>query len=540
MRKLKERDELIKKCNMDSTEDCETVNEISTESYDDNDTKQPAYPMNDVFIQKNNKHIESELSTAIDSDGEYRSGLMLLELLRKAKAPLNLFEAIINWAIFSNINYNVKFDSSTKIKRDDVIKNATNRYNLHDMKPKLSKYELIKSKESLNVVHFPAHEAIISLLSDDILMNPDNLLEEIPIECDHYSDVNTGKTYKKGYDHYIKDPSKQKYLPIILFMDKTHTDTHGRLMLEPIMMTLAIFNRKTRLNPNAWRTLGYITDYTVDKNTSSEIKLQDYHNIIEIILEPLKNLQQHPIAWVFEGEIKQLICPILYVTGDTEGADKACCRYQTRGVINYLCRLCNIHKDDIDNPFFEKTKKTKMCDIIKLMEKGDKETMNGMCMHYVFNAFHEIDFCDYDGGNHQSFPPEILHTIQHGLYDYLIPSLFCQKRINEKATRKKRSIDEANNIYDPDDIITGKNRVFTDAELTKFETICRIYGKSLSHQSDRLLPQTNFFHHIHRSREKMDTKKLECYLSTSWCYILKKEVSLTRLSVRTDALHFFM
>jgi len=40
--------------------------------------------------------------------------------------------------------------------------------------------------------------------------------------------------------------------PIILFVDKTHTDARARATFEPIQFTLGLFNQATRSRQEAW------------------------------------------------------------------------------------------------------------------------------------------------------------------------------------------------------------------------------------------------------------------------------------------------
>ena len=40
---------------------------------------------------------------------------------------------------------------------------------------------------------------------------------------------------------------------------------------------------------------------------------------------------------------------------------------------------------------------------------------------------------------------------------------------------------------------TGRNKVFSKAKTEWFEKLCRVYGKWLTRQSDRLKSRTNFF-----------------------------------------------
>ena len=47
---------------------------------------------------------------------------------------------------------------------------------------------------------------------------------------------------------------------LIMFCDQTHCDLGGNLKLEPLMVTLGIFNKELRWKHQAWRTMGYISN----------------------------------------------------------------------------------------------------------------------------------------------------------------------------------------------------------------------------------------------------------------------------------------
>ena len=51
--------------------------------------------------------------------------------------------------------------------------------------------------------------------------------------------------------------------------------------LEQIRFTLGIFNKTTRNNSSAWRTLGYIADQQRIKSPNPAAKNQDYHQMIQ-------------------------------------------------------------------------------------------------------------------------------------------------------------------------------------------------------------------------------------------------------------------
>ena len=95
-------------------------------------------------------------------------------------------------------------------------------------------------------------------------------------------------------------------MPIIFFTDKTHTDTHGRLFAESIQFTLVIFIRKTRDSSLAWRTLGYVNDLSYKGKHSTKAKMNDYHRIMDVILDSYKKcLQKMCLSiFVFKEKIK--------------------------------------------------------------------------------------------------------------------------------------------------------------------------------------------------------------------------------------------
>ncbi len=241
---------------------------------------------------------------------------------------------------------------------------------------------------------------------------------------------------------YIKDKEKEKLIPIIFFTDKTHTDINGRLCLEPVQFTLGIFNRNTRNNPKAWRTIGYVTETIYTGKITTEMKQQDYHDVLSVILNSYKQCQSQPLKWIFkhENNTKEFVLkiPCLFIIGDTEGHDKICGRLMNRQTIPYLCRYCDIHRDNIDDPFVESTS-TKMTDIIKLVQNKDRTKLNAMSMHLVKNAWHDVQFCDTKYGLHGSTLAELLHSLQQGIFEYTIRQLFSAKK--EKKTKRKQKKD---------------------------------------------------------------------------------------------------
>ena len=302
---------------------------------------------------------------------------------------------------------------------------------------------------------------------------------------------------------YIKGKCNEILIPIIFFTDKTHTDIHGRLCLEPVQFTLGIFNRATRNLSKAWRTIGYVNDVCYKGKVESEVKNNDYQRIMDVILKSYKKCQLADLTWNFtiNDECKTYVMkmPTLYIIGDTEGHDKMCGRMTCRSVISHLCRYCDTDRENTDNPHV-KYVHTKMKDVANLIAKQKTAGLKGMSMYCVQNAWHDVLFCDPTRGLHGATMAELLHCLQQGLFDYAIKGLFgVKKTSNKEKKKKKRKIKEAvsveidNDEYiAPEDDGITKFNVFSDTYITKFERVCKQYGKYLQHQSDRTIPRTHF------------------------------------------------
>jgi hypothetical protein len=482
---------------------CEVTNYNNDINDDESDISDyPEYNLEELYKANDELLKQAELHKAngyrdqdVINDPEYLSGILLLHLLKKAKCPIYLFDEIVQWAKKSHSTYNLNL-KSTKLCRKSCIKTITKKHDLEGMYPTIKSVFCEGLNSNVNVVVHDFKQCLYSLLMDDELMAANNILDPDSIEKE-IDDVNTGSVFKKALKYYVKDTTKEKLVPIIFFTDKTHTDIHGRLCVEPVQFTLGIFKREIRNDPKAWRTIGYVTDSIYDKKCTTEMKQQDYHVILNVILESFKDCQKKPIQWKFSHEkddrVYILKVPCLFIIGDTENHDKLCGRMQGRSHIQYLCRYCNIHRDDIDNPF-ETSKHTNMSDVQNLISKKKKDKLASMSMFCVTNAWHDVDFCDRKRGIHGATLAELLHSLQQGIFEYTIRELFSTKKIkqNVKKRRLEDSSDDDEDYVAPTNEDLGRLNVFSVKYEARFEQLCKQYGKMLQHQSDRSLPRTYF------------------------------------------------
>ena len=201
----------------------------------------------------------------------------MLIILKQAKAPLYLFDQIWKWTKQSAQVYNFNFASAENVSRSHCLKTIKNNFDMNEMEPIKKSIILEGPKQEIDVIVHKFEHCLYSLLSDKILMDPSNLL----MPGDHaqsnlannknkkqmINDIDSGSVFQNASKAFTRNTNNNELLcPIIFFIDKTHLDVQGRLCLEQIRFTLGIFNRETRNNPNAWRTLGYIADQAYIKS----------------------------------------------------------------------------------------------------------------------------------------------------------------------------------------------------------------------------------------------------------------------------------
>ena len=88
-------------------------------------------------------------------------------------------------------------------------------------------------------------------------------------------------------------------LPIIMFIDKTHTDNKGHLCQEAIWFTHGLFNYSIRRHPRAWGSMGYLPNSTLLPNYK-DTTLSDYHFMLhEIFSEFIDFQHKGPFNWIF-------------------------------------------------------------------------------------------------------------------------------------------------------------------------------------------------------------------------------------------------
>ena len=465
-----------------------------------------------IQLQKEHSEEYSDELNRFARSSSYKPTMDLLKMLKTANAPLYLYSDIMKWAQRCTVDYKYNFRFKQIPKRVDFMNNLVNRFDASGLKPKFTEIELPGAKCTVTITTHDFRQCLYSLLNDDLLLkeenflllNEDNIFHVPEKRADVLGDIDTGSVYRSAYQTYVKHPEKELLCPIIFFIDKTHTDVNGRLCLEPLRFTLGIFKRHVRNQPNAWRTLGYVSDQSRLSTKDYELKLMDYHAITKVILKSYIAAQKAPIRWNLRYKEKlhkvNLLCPVLFIVGDTEGHDKLVGKYNNRVKTARLCRYCNCPSDRSDDPYFKGTLYKKRT-IETMRQRGQKEALNAMSFHCVENAWKDVLFCDNERGIYGATLAELMHCMQHGLHMYACKALFGSKKAKKGGSKKQNADEEVVEAGDdgldeievrPTHEKLSRNGVFSDTYCKQFDKLCRKYGKYLSRQSDRSLPRTHF------------------------------------------------
>jgi len=207
---------------------------------DENDTQEEA---NKALHERHQTHQFAHYDRGYGTNNpQFHSGVLLLDILQKAKCPLKVFDDIVEWARKSHA-MGVKFDESFDPSHSKLLDQIDDLFDLHGLTPHIKEYTMTSTGERVPVVYIDFLEAIYSLLNDIELMNPDNLIDdsEDDEDDDILDDIHKGSVWKNAKTFYVKHPNKQKMIPIIFFIDKTHNDINGHLKLELLIFTIFIF-----------------------------------------------------------------------------------------------------------------------------------------------------------------------------------------------------------------------------------------------------------------------------------------------------------
>ena len=439
----------------------------------------------------------------------------LMNILLRNNLPLNTFKFITDWAQRQNNRYEEISHSSCGIFKVSRGRATALKDILEYIPPVHYSFEKhaiewLPDGKAVQVHVRSFQQALFSLLTNPSLVKEDNFsfpLENTPfITQDFQIDPNVpitelhhGVWWTDSWKQICSEPD-EILVPIILYMDGISLDVNSHLNLTPLNMTLGIFNTEVRRQAEAWETIYFHPDKITSVKKSNGIhNVTNLHNGIKVALQSFRDVceRNEYIAWdglpyaSKKWSVKMKFA-IAYVIGDTQLHDQLCCRFAGyHEGIKKLCRHCKCDTDNIANPtesahldeLWTPTDFTIDVDNEKCAVKEDEIKFTAMSHHRMNNAFHDLQFGSNVNNIHMAMPGELLHMHQLGV-----------------AKRTVESIE------------------FIVKDNSRFESIARRLGGSLSRNSDREFPRTRF--NTNNSVLKTSMKEGKDYAGILLCLLL--------------------
>ena len=390
---------------------------------------------------------------------QQRAIVKLIKLLDDMNCPDYALSKILDW-MNDNEWRNVSMFSASHKRETHINWMRAMLHNANCLMPNVVPTLLPTSQSSsysVEVMCFDFVPQLLSLLQDPDKMTQANLVIDVdlpvPMHCPKpghgISEVLDGTAYRDAYWKAVKERNARGDLrsllvvPICCWGDATHIDQHGRFKLEPWSFSPLIFNEKARRNPDFWRVLGYVNVLKLTKAEKKRLKkgetCQMYHKQLEVIFSKMTNsLHRLKNVTLPIGPHRNLcvdiVCPLLYVIADTEGADKMCGRYicYSRSIAK-RCRVCDVSEESFCDPEASFSI-ADSAELTKIQETGNLESCQASSVHAVNNAFRLVDMGGASNGIFTATPPDILHVVRKGLMERLVHCLLDDMSPVAKAT----------------------------------------------------------------------------------------------------------
>ncbi|KAI2493083.1 hypothetical protein MHU86_21467 [Fragilaria crotonensis] len=276
--------------------------------------------------------------------------------------------------------------------------------------PKEKKLYLPYTQRTVSMIYFDAREVFASLLSCPTLNQDENFFDDAkdpfiaPQASSDVGDIHTGRCYRKTYEALIKKFGVDMLLPCVIAMDKTHIDMAGRLQMEPITISHGLLNHTMRRLPSAMRILDTSitapphlpTSADVDSDFNSPEDLADDVVRIKNPIHPPTVILNSGFKWNlhYNNTIHKVVFHpyVPFIVGDTEGHDRLCGHYTARFMeVKQLCRICECpsYLTGYSKSKFPHRLPKK---VDSLVQRGLTAELQSMSQNYLKNGFEGVRF----------------------------------------------------------------------------------------------------------------------------------------------------
>jgi Plavaka transposase len=233
--------------------------------------------------------------------------------------------------------------------------------------------------------------------------------------------------YRDAYKRLITKPTRQLFVPIIQWIDRTTVTGNGRFSLKPYMFTPAIFNETFRRKIQAWGYHGFLPKPKLSAAQNRGMKLGDnvrnYHAQLYAVLTsftqagPSLTNVELPIGP--QGSMMQvdIVTCILFVIQDMQEGDTLCGRYgvHTPGIQRHS-RSCDVDHINLDNPDFTCTFLNAV-DVANIARNPSIAVRKRWSQHELNNVFDHVPMADPVRGIYGATPVETMHAFRKGMIE---------------------------------------------------------------------------------------------------------------------------
>ena len=394
----------------------------------------------------------------------------LLKILQKHGASKVMFDDIVTWATsWSEKDENVFKGGgrANKWTRKKTLKYLKDVFKTSGLEPTSYVVELHDGRQvSVPVVDFA--ESMRSILNDKAAMRhvmkgldpttwrPTTTEDEHEMDPDAViNDKDSGYMYRQGIKIHVPDADEcdevlVRPFPVIIHIDKSHSDLFGNLAVAPIQVMPAMLDINAQRKSSSWRSIATIPNLSAGKGTHGSkknkdplLKLQDYHKVMSVALSSfVKCYEDGGFMWQDEQGRDVLLKPYVHCfVGDIAGVNEMIGHFNTW---NSQCpaKDCKCSREEFVNTFPPKCSPVQWAEIqeckdvkeiFKLyLQKGlvsekdmsvildDPDYAKAISKHPIKNAFDALPLADPYQGIIGMTPQDMLHMMGVGNFKYFL------------------------------------------------------------------------------------------------------------------------
>ena len=451
---------------------------------------EPTLPPNYVNKMRRYEEMKNKLPDDLECPKRYHfsnkvgcSALAYAELLKicnKHNAPKKMYDDIATWAQAWSDKDPQVFKVKTrhqKWNRRKILRYLKEIFDVKDMEPNNHTVKLHDGRVvTVPVIDFAA--AMRSILDDEEVMKHvmsglDDTWRPIVSEEEHENDDNVviddkvaGHLYRQGIKLHCPD-NVDKHLvrpfPVIVHIDKSHSDLFGNLAVAPVQVMPAMIDVDGQQSTAAWRQVATIPNLSAGKgkdgrkSKDSLEKLKDYHKVMSAALSSFVECYENGgFMWEDKQGNKILLKPYIHMfVGDIAGVNEMVGHYNTSKA-KCVVKDCKCDHEELVQ-FPPKCQQVSWADlqscnsveeIFEMYQKRglvseadmarartDADFAQSISKHSIDNAFDKLPLADPYQGIIGMTPQEMLHVMGCGMFKYLI--LGVKDVIGENNTNSK-------------------------------------------------------------------------------------------------------